>query len=422
MSKRNERGQALIVVVLGIALVLATLTVAIIIVEFSGKITQRQLTQQGQALNAAQAGLTEGLSWFRRQPAQPVMTFTPVLSPAAVPPVYDTEDASTGLVRSYPVSDPGHVWARYELRQAAAPGGTNTIDISAQRGKKCPTPPCGLVWQLESQGIIYVRNSTNPLIAYNASPNVVLSRRTLRSEIQRLGLNRPVDAALVVNRGAAINIANQSVEIKGNKSFGIAWVTATGTPTGTGYTSATLPPNAQITGGGGGAISAGIAAAPNHFTIPYVFGMTLQELRAMANFEVTQVTDLPYSTDSSGFTSLPPMQLILLNDPANQAKNYIFNAANPLNGTGIMVVFGSLTIAANSNSAFNGIIFVVNGSYSQSSPSTVTGTVIVDTGAAGTVTVQGAADKSSIRFDSNLLAYMARRMGLYNMVRSPYQP
>jgi len=48
--------------------------------------------------------------------------------------------------------------------------------------------------------------------------------------------------------------------------------------------------------------------------------------------------------------------------------------------------------------------------------------VIVDTGAAGTVTVQGAADKSSIRFDSNLLAYMARRMGLYNMVRSPYQP
>jgi hypothetical protein len=434
MSKRNERGQALIAVIAGISLVLLTLEAGIIVVQFSGKLLQRQLTEQGQAINAAQAGLTEGVSWFGRQQAQPVKTFLPALTPAGIPPVNDTDEpyvagspaTGVGLVRSYPISDPGRVWGRYELQASnfVSPTGTNTIDISTQRGKRCPSPPCslGLVWQLESQGIVYVRN--NPALAYNVSPNVVLSRRTLRTEIQRLGMNRPLDAALIVNRGSAINIANTSVEIKGNKGFGIAWVAATGTPTGTGYTSATLPPNLQITGGAGGATSGNIVAVPNPFTIPYIFGMTVQELRAMADYEKTQVAlpgGLPFTT-TNGYTSLPSMKLFLLYDPTNLAKNYVFDSTSPLNGTGILVVFGSLTIALNSNSTFNGMVVVVNGSYSQSAPSTVNGTVIVDTGAAGTVQIQGSGDKAYIRFDPNLLSFMASRMGLYRVTRSPYQP
>ena len=51
----------------------------------------RALTYQGQALNAAQAGLTEGVSWFRRQTLQPVTTFQPVQNLAATPPI----DAAT---------------------------------------------------------------------------------------------------------------------------------------------------------------------------------------------------------------------------------------------------------------------------------------------------------------------------------------
>jgi hypothetical protein len=409
---RNERGQALMAVIAGISLVLVTLTAGIVIAQFSGKLTARQLTEQGQALNAAQAGLTEGLSWFRRQPAQPVTNFAPVLNTVANPQVLDTQDPAIGLVREYPVSDPGRVWARYELKKTGIAGGTNSLDITIQRGKRGN----GIVWQLESQGIVFVRNDGT--VPYNTRPNVVMSRRTMRTEIQRLGLNRPANGALIANKCSVINIANTAVEVHGNNGIGIGCVNATGTPFGAGYTPPN-PPNGQVTGAPSTQLT--ITAAPNRFTVPYIFGMTLQELRAMANFESTTVAALPYTT-ISGLRTLPPMQLILLNDPANQSKIYTFDSVNPLNGTGILVVFGDLIIAPNSDSNFNGMIFVVKGSYSQSAPSTVNGTVIVDSGTTGTITVQGAGDKSNIRFDNNLLNYMARRMGLYNTTRSVYQP
>jgi len=151
----------------------------------------------------------------------------------------------------------------------------------------------------------------------------------------------------------------------------------------------------------------------------------------MADYTKTQVALLPAApggpdglpfTTANGYTSLPPMKLFLLYDPANLAKNYVFDATSPLNGTGILVVFGSLTIALNSNSTFNGMVVVVKGSYSQSAPSTVNGSVIVDTGAAGTVQIQGSGDRAYIRYDPNLLSFMASRMGLYRVTRSPYQP
>jgi Tfp pilus assembly protein PilX len=414
---RNERGQALMAVIAGISLVLVTLTAGIVIVQFSGKLTQRQLTEQGQALNAAQAGLTEGLSWFRRQAAQPVTNFTPVLNTTVAPPILDTQDQTIGLVREYPVSDPGRVWARYELQRTSI-ATTNTLDITLQRGKK----GSGMVWQLESQGIIFVRN--NAAAAYNVSPNQVLSRRTMRSEIQRLGLNAPANGALITTRCNAVTLANVSIDIHGNNAFGIACVTGTGTPAGAGYTTPTAPTNPQVTGGAGGAVNLGITATPNRFTVPYIFGMTMQELRAMANFEATDVGPapiLPY-TLLSGLKTLPAMQLIILNDTTNPTKTYTFDNINPLNGTGILVVVGNLVIAPNSDSNYNGMIFVKGGSFTQGAPSTINGTVIVDAGTTGTVTISGLGDKANLRYDSNLMSYIQRRMGLYNMIRSPYQP
>ena len=423
---RKDRGQALMAVIAGISLVLVTLTAGLVIVQFSGKVTARQLTEQGQALNAAQAGLTEGLSWFRRQPAQPVTNFAPVRNTAALPsPILDTLDQPTGLVREYLISAPGRVWAHYELRRTGFAGGTNTIDISTQHGKRSN----GQVWQLESIGTIFVNNNpstTGPAIA--TAGNVTLSRRTLRSEIQRLALNPPDNAALVVNRGNAVSIPNTGVQIRGNNRPGISWCSTcttptTGTPTGLGYTTPTNPANPQITGTTPGATSSGIPSAPNRFTIPFVFGMTTQELRSVGR-EYSTVASMPWCNPPNpacgGLVSLPPMQLWILNDPLLPNKNYQFTALNPLNGTGILVVFGNLDIQANSFSSFNGLIYV-SGNYSQGSSTTVNGTVIVDTGAAGTVTITGAAGNfANIRYDGNLINFIARRMGLYTMIRSPY--
>jgi hypothetical protein len=407
-------------VIAGISLVLVTLTAGILIAQFSGKITQRQLTEQGQALNASQAGLTEGLSWFRRQTTQPVTNFAPIHDTTATPPILDTQDDTIGLVREYPVSDPGRVWARYELKKTGIAGGTNTLDISAQRGKRT----VGQVWQLESQGIIFVKNNTSA--AYNASGNVVLSRRTLRTEIQRLGVRPPADAALVVDRGASVVLNDTNILIAGNSRPGLAWVASTGSASGS-----AAPPlaTAYVTGTNPGATVSTIGATPDRFTIPNIFGMNVQDLRAMADIEVPDVPSLaPYYQTTGMNSSLPSMKLILLNDPANQSKTYTFTSANPLNGTGILVVFGNLTIAASSNSIFNGLILVMNGSYQQNAPSTVNGTVIVNTrtnpggspAAYGTVTLAGAGDKSYIRYDANVLSYLQRRMGLYKTVRNPY--
>lgn len=413
---KNERGQALFATIVGISLVLLLLLTALTITQNSGAILAKQLTYQGQALNAAQAGLTEGLSWFRRQSTQPVATFAPIRDLTATPPIDDTETQSIGLVRSYQISGPGRIWGRYELQKTGFTPATNTIDITLQRGKK----GVGIVWQLESIGTVYVNN--DPTKAYNAAPNVVLARATLRSEIQRLGLNLPTTAALCVSRSDRVNLQNTNVRIIGGSKGGMAWVNSPTpyVPIGSGYAS---------TVSGTPATSSGITAAPNKFTIPMIFGVTLQELLGMADIVVPDVATLaanfPTINPATGLPqSLPPMTLIVLNNPGG---TFTFTQTQPLNGTGILVVLGNLTIAANSASVFNGLIYV-QGAYTQLQPSSVNGSVIVTDAtpapANGTRTVimSGAGEWPQIKYDGGLLSYVARRMGLYNTTRTPYIP
>jgi hypothetical protein len=413
---KNERGQALFATIVGISLILLLLLTALTITQNSGAILAKQLIYQGQALNAAQAGLTEGLSWFRRQTVQPVATFAPIRDLTATPPLDDTETQSIGLVRNYLISGPGRIWGRYELQKTGYTPATNTIDITAQRGKK----GVGIVWQLESIGTVYVNN--DPTKAYNVSPNAVLARATLRSEIQRLGINLPANAALCVSRSDRVNLQNNNVRIIGESKGGMAWVNSPsgGVPIGSGYSS---------TVSGTPATSSGITAAPDKFTIPMIFGVTLQELLGMADLVYTDLAtlgaDYPTIDPATGLPqSLPPMTLIVLNNPGG---NFTFTQTQPLNGTGILVVLGNLTMAANSASVFNGLIYV-QGTYTQLQPSSVNGSVIVDDAtpapAAGvrTVIMSGAGERPQIKYDVGLLNYVARRMGLYSTTRTPYIP
>jgi hypothetical protein len=462
MKRRNsERGQALMAVIAGVSLVLLSLVTALILTQFTGKVIMRQLTYQGQALNAAQAGLTEGLSWFRRQTTQPVINFAPIRDDPVNPQVNDTEDVNcinlvnvncVGLVRSYQISAPPlspppapqivdtqrGVWARYILRRTRRAGdaalcaqpcppatifsytngncspvaiagtacySTATSDITLNRGKR----GAGTVWQLESEGVIYTRHDPNqgPDYANTAgNPNAILARRVLRSEIQRLAINAPTPAALVVNRGDAINVNNNDIRIQGNTVAAVQWVAATGNPNPN-----PLPGTPRISGGApsGG----GIPALPDRFTVPYIFGLTDQELLSQATLVASDVAQLP--------PALPQMGMIVLNDPALPNKIYRFTSARPLTGTGILVVFGNLVIDPNSASIYNGLIFV-RGGYTQNAPSTINGTVVVRSNGVGSVIIRGSGERSIIRYDQNLLNFIAARMGLYAESRSPYIP
>ncbi|HWS72794.1 MAG TPA: hypothetical protein VN605_11800, partial [Thermoanaerobaculia bacterium] len=158
-KRRGERGAALVIVLFASTLILLLLMTALTITRMSGRMAARQLQSQGQAYNAASAGLTNALSWFVHQRTQPVTSFNPVLdpngvcphTPAHVPPLNDTDDASIGIVRSYSIQDVGRVWGRYEVRK------TVVTDVSRRRGQSTN----GAIWQIDSVGYVYVRNDPN---------------------------------------------------------------------------------------------------------------------------------------------------------------------------------------------------------------------------------------------------------------------
>ena len=151
--KRKERGQALLATIVGLSLVLLVLLATLTFTQFSGKLVARQLTFQGQALNAAEAGLTEGLSWFQGRAVQPVPTFNPSLA------TNETENAAIGIVRTYQVSGPPKLKGRYEVTIGTAGTGVGTVDITARRGNPSGA---GTIWQLESTGSAFADRADVP--------------------------------------------------------------------------------------------------------------------------------------------------------------------------------------------------------------------------------------------------------------------
>jgi hypothetical protein len=255
---------------------------------------------------------------------------------------------------------------------------------------------------------VYVRN--NPSVAYDVAPNRVLSRAKLRTEIQRLSLNLPAASAVSVSRGGGVSLTSTAIRIRGGTKSALMYQAGSGTPSGAAVTP--TPPNAQVTGTSP-VMQAGITAAPSRFTIPYIFGVTQNELETMADFKVSSVASLP--------ATLPSASLIVLRDPSDSNATFEFTQTRPLTGTGVLVVFGNLTLKANSNSSFNGVIYV-DGSYLQEAPSSVTGSVVVNDTSTRTFRMSGAGERSEIRYDANVIDFIEQRMGQYRITRSAYAP
>ena len=369
---RDERGSAAILAIFISTTLFLLIMSGLTMIQLSKKIITTQLTYHGQAVNAAHAGLVDSLSWFRRQTAQPVATFNPQLDLLATPPVIDTDDPTIGIVREYEISDLGNVWGRYEINK------TIVRDASAARDK----PGTGTIWQVESVGIVYARKDVTK--AYNQSPNRQLARVVARTELQRISLVLPGNAAISSRAGNAVTTETKS-RILANADIGILYPPSTGTPT--------------VNGSIGAAIDTS-ASSPHLDSIQDVFGVDQRELIGMADLVVYTMSDLP--------AQLPSMALTIVRG------NATFTSAQPLIGTGILVVFGDLMIAADSFSNFNGLIFTT-GDYEQNAPSQVSGAIVSH----GNVDIRGAGDFSEITFDDALLAQIQKEMGQYRVGRSP---
>jgi len=380
-NRERERGAALIVVLFGVTLILLLLMTALTVTWTSGRATARQLSSHGQATNAASAGLTDGLSWFVRQRQQPVTSFNPQVDPGGicshvpphVPPVLDSEEPALGIVRSFEIARTGRVWGRYELRRP------DVVDVSARRGK----PQAGTVWELESQGFVYVRN--DPARPPDVSPNYVLARKRLRVNIQRLGLQLPANAALSATRGNNINVIRPSRVQGGAGGIGTAYPAATGTAGGTG----------TITGNPAQSITSG------SFAIDSIFGVTTAELVAMADLVVDDERQLP--------NPLPDMALIVVRG------NATFSGTRPLQGSGILVVLGNLILNPRSNAYYSGVIWV-GGTFTATPPGLLNGTVVAN----GNAQIAGGSDVFECNYDPAILDQIRQQMGNYLFSRSPW--
>ena len=108
--------------------------------------------------------------------------------------------------------------------------------------------------------------------------------------------------------------------------------------------------------------------SPYNDGVTSVFNVTQNELESLAKIRVPDVPSLP--------PTLPGMSLIVIQGDAT------FTIARPLVGSGILAVFGNLTVPA--GSYWNGVIYTT-GNYSQSGPSLISGAVV----AHGSITLVG---------------------------------
>jgi outer membrane murein-binding lipoprotein Lpp len=382
MIRKNERGAALLVVMIGLSIVLASLLIALGVSTYSGRAIKRNLSSEAQALNAANAGLTETLSFFRRQGGA-VTTFNPLLdangvcthTPLHDPLRNDTDDPSIGLVRSFEMMEQGSVTGRYVVSKTNA----NVRDLSVERG--LASTDDGTVWQIECEGSVIGPN------------NMLFARRTLRTEIKRLQVRLPALAAIFVGDGSRTSIDSGTRVRGGNSNIGIAYRNGTTAPS---------PPAGTVTGS---PITASTTAG---FDYVAVFGMSRAELVQSADLVVPSVADI---------VTYPTMGLVVVQG------NAVFGPSpgRPLTGSGILVVTGNLTVQQNSLSLFNGVIYV-EGTVTIQEPATINGALIVakSSGTGTYLTLDGGADFVEVNYDSDMLDQVRAQMGQYRFIRAPY--
>jgi len=394
INRDSERGTALI-----FALLFTTIVVGIVM---TGTLTLRSQIAHNrtlfitnyQAVMAARSGLTEALTWLGRQTSQPVTLFQPALDTGATPPVLDTEDPDIGLVRDFRIS--GNLWARYEVWKewAADPDPARLawrqqFDCTDVSGPKVGGA-AGSAWRLRSIGYVY--RKLDDTVAFNVNPNLVIATEFAETDVLRAVINLPGQAAINVNDGNSCHI-NTNGRIVGGGAAGIYYPQGSGTPT-------TGPANQnRVTG------TPSLAAGTTYDdSYEAVFGLTFAELSAMADQIVTSAGNFP--------SPLPENAIIVADMSSMQ-----FDSSNPLQGTGLVIIRGNVTLSSGNNSLFSGLLYV-EGNLTIRAPCEINGSIICT----GNMTVQGTPDFATINYDEAALSAVMNNFGNYRRVSSVFLP
>ncbi|MHC4851787.1 MAG: hypothetical protein ACYTGO_02010 [Planctomycetota bacterium] len=353
--------------------------------------TETAFLLTGQAAQFARSGLTDAINWFRRQPTQPVLDFAPRLDTGTDPQVLDTEDPDIGLVRQFRIS--GSVWGRYEVwkRWDADPDidrftwrqKMQVDDVSLQRGRKS----LGSVWRLRCVG--YVFDQRDPDKGFRERPNRVMATEVLEAEISRLAFALPGQSSICARRGDSIRVKKNGRILGGSDGAGVFYPSGTGDPT--------VESGGEITG-----VPAAASGTEYNDSIDYVFGVTDDGLRSMADNHLTNANDFPALLPDGSITVLEGANI-----------NINFNSSRPLAGSGIVVIRGNVTISPGSAGFFSGLLYV-EGNLDVHAPTQLRGAVIVT----GNMTIQGIGDFADVIYDDGTITALQQVLSHYRMSRS----
>ncbi len=340
----------------------------------------------GQTAQFARSGLMEALGWFRKQTAQPVTDFEPLLDPTATPPIIETIEPEIGIAREFQIN--GSIWGRYEAwkewdqdpdpTRLAWRQKVQVNDISSQSS----VAGVGNVWRLTC--VSYVFRQIDPAKRFDEPPNQVLGTDIMGTEIRRMTMAPPGQAALC-SRTASQTTINAKASILGG-ALGAGIFTASGTGT-------VVQTNSPSING-----SPGIASSSTYDdSCEAVFGVSSTELRALADVRVTDPANFPYplGTNQIIFVDVPTLTL---------------TPAKPLVGTAVVYVQGDLVFAYNTKSFFTGLLYV-DGDLTIREPCEINGTVICN----GTVSVDGQSDWVNISYDDDALNRLRAEIGQYRL-------
>ena len=202
----------------------------------------------------------------------------------------------------------------------------------------------------------------------------------------------PGQAAINVADGNSCHI-NTYGRVLGGGLAGIYYPAGTGTPT-VGPASAN-----RVTGTP--ALSTGLVYDDS---LQAVFGLTFQELSAIANVVVTSASQFP--------SPLPENALVVVDMAHLQIDDH-----NSLRGAGIVIVRGNLTLNPGNDSLFSGLLYV-DGNLTIREPSEINGSIICT----GNVTIQGASDYATVNYDEGALAALLDMFGNYRVANALLLP
>jgi len=380
-----RRGMAFVWVILAMSMVLGAITIGVIIMNNTATILETQLEYYGQSTSMAKAGLFDSIAWFRRQTSQPVMDFKPLRDLEANPPQNDTDDPSIGIIREMTIDPSARLRGRYEVRNA------DVINITAQRGFDIIN---GSAWAIESTGYVYLQEDPDVPFNWNETlmlPNRILSSTKFGTEIRRAYLKLPGAAAICSSAAQRITIGKDCRVIGGSQNPAIA------------TTPGKLDPNISLGAVVTGNPTAVVKADPYWDTPETMFGLTEAEIRAMADYVISDASQLP--------NPLVGTKIIFLEGNGT----VVFDEDHPLSGKGLIYCKTSLTI---SDSVFYGLIYSV-GHLRLHSASTIYGAVVsIDQ---VNLETTGQSKTTSVIYDQRILDDLLSSLGSYRFYKGFYQ-